>query len=74
MALSQPIQLTVTPGDRGLAITGAAGKLVVEWSNSGARLQVAPALDGPWQTIAGAVSPYTLPPTAPAQFLRLMLP
>lgn len=49
------------------------GSLTVTWSGSGV-LEASPSLDGPWQTVNGATSPFTFTPTAPVLFGRIRVP
>jgi hypothetical protein len=44
--------------------------LVLTWQEPSAVLQSAPAIDGPWAPVNGAISPYTLVPTESQQFFR----
>jgi hypothetical protein len=56
-----------------LAIGPVAGQpgLTLSWSGLGVVLEQAPTLNGPWTTVAGALSPYTPPVTGTARFFRL---
>jgi hypothetical protein len=58
---SQPDCLTIRP----VAVNGGE----IRWGSDGV-LQQAPALDGPWQDVTGATSPYSIPQGA-ARFYRL---
>jgi hypothetical protein len=42
----------------------------VQITFTGASLQSAPAITGPWTDVAGATSPYTTPATGAAKFFR----
>ena len=48
----------------------ADGSITLEWTGGGT-LQAAASITGPWQDVAGANSPYTFKPTAPALFGRI---
>ncbi len=48
----------------------ANGTITVEWTGGGT-LQAAPTVNGPWQDVAGATSPFTFTPDQPALFGRL---
>ncbi len=59
------------PSDAGtLAVRLTGGKVVLSW-DSGATLQAAEAVTGPWSDVAGATSPYQADPTGAARFYRL---
>ncbi len=59
------------PSDAGtLAVRLTGGKVVLSW-DSGATLQAAEAVTGPWTDVAGATSPYQADPTGAARFYRL---
>jgi hypothetical protein len=49
---------------------GADGKITVIWEGGGT-LQAAGSINGPWQDVTGATSPYTLTPTANMMFGRI---
>lgn len=51
----------------------ADGTLTVEWTGGGV-LEAAAAVNGPWQEVPGATSPYTLTPAAPATYGRIRVP
>lgn len=51
-----------------VALTLNGGQVSVVWT--GSALEAAPAVTGPWTTVAGAASPYTTPPSGAAQFYR----
>ena len=51
-------------------ISTAGGKITIEWSGGGT-LQAAPTLNGPWQDVTGAASPYTLSPDGTMLFGRI---
>ena len=59
---SQPDCLTIRP----VAVNGGE----IRWGSDGV-LQSAPALDGPWEDIVGAASPYTIVPQSSPRFYRL---
>jgi hypothetical protein len=69
MAVSQPINLTVSAGQMVIGITG--GHIMITWSNPAASLQTAPVVTGPWMTITGASSPYPVNSSAASAFFRL---
>jgi uncharacterized repeat protein (TIGR03803 family) len=46
--------------------------LVLTWANPAFFLQTASSITGPWTTIPGATSPYSVSVTSPAQFFRLV--
>ena len=48
----------------------ADGSIVLEWTGGGT-LQAATAVNGPWQDVTGATSPYTLKPTGTSMFGRI---
>lgn len=72
--VSKPIQLFVTSTADTVSIGVSGGSLVIVWGDASAMLQSAPGLSGPWSTIIGATSPYTVSPTAPVQYYRLLIP
>lgn len=47
------------------------GSITIQWTGGGT-LQTAPAVTGPWQNVAGATSPYTVTPTTPGWFSRIL--
>jgi hypothetical protein len=47
-----------------------AGNAIINWGGSG-NLQEAPAVTGPWTTLTGAGSPYTVPASQAARFYRV---
>lgn len=53
-----------------LAISQAGGQVTVTWPGTGT-LESAPAVTGPWNPVAGAASPYSVPATAAATYYRL---
>jgi hypothetical protein len=64
---------TVTvPTPRLIGKRDANGSLVLEWTGNGT-LQAAPTVNGPWDDVPGAKSPYPLKPTAPAMFGRVIV-
>lgn len=52
-------------------VLNADGTLTVHWTGGGT-LQAAPTVNGPWQDVAGAASPYTFTPTADMLFGRIV--
>ena len=48
----------------------ADGTITIKWTGGGT-LQTAAAVNGPWQDVSGAPSPYTLTPTAAMTFGRI---
>lgn len=52
-----------------LAISQSGGKVIVQWEQG--TLQSRSGLDGSWQDVSGAASPYTVPAGASVQFFRL---
>ncbi|MBI4325434.1 MAG: hypothetical protein HY674_09235, partial [Chloroflexi bacterium] len=62
-------ELAVPPPVR-LEIALKLGKVEVSWTGTGA-LEEAEAVTGPWTTVAGAASPFTVTPTAQQKFYRL---
>jgi hypothetical protein len=67
--------LNVPPVPR-LAITRSAGNVQVAWSPAAAGqvLQGAPALTGPWSTIANAANPYVTAASGPMRYFRVVAP
>jgi hypothetical protein len=63
LTLPAPNVLAIVPGDTGGILC---------WTGSGI-LQSAPSLDGPWNDITGATSPYVVGYDLPQQFFRLRL-
>ena len=61
----------VPPPSTTISITRAEGSIVLSWQ-SGVLLQ-APTLNGPWTTVGGAVSPYTIPISSGSQFYRVLV-
>ena len=61
---SSPILISITRGGAGWSI---------EW-NGGGRLQSAASLDGNWETIDGAISPFPVTPAGRARFYRAFNP
>jgi hypothetical protein len=55
-----------------LNINRSGNNVVLSWANPSAILESAPALNGPYATIPGATSPYTVPAGAQEQFFRLI--
>ena len=51
-------------------VKNADGSITITWTGGGS-LEAALSLDGPWQTVPGATSPFTFSPGAPAQFGRI---
>jgi len=49
----------------------ANGSLTITWTGGG-KLQAAPSLSGPWTDVGGAASPFTVTPSADAQFARIV--
>jgi hypothetical protein len=49
------------------------GSVTLEWTGGGT-LEAATSVQGPWQAVTGATSPYTFTPTAPAMFGRIKKP
>ncbi len=64
-----PLNQPTTPGPLTVALQG--GKVVVSWPGTGATLQSASAVNGPWTNEAGAASPYQVTPSGGAKFYRL---
>jgi hypothetical protein len=48
------------------------GSITVEWTGGGV-LQSAPTINGPWEDVAGATSPFTFTPPVPNLFGRIIL-
>ena len=48
--------------------------MVLEWPGTGAQLQSAGRITGPWNPIANAVSPHVVNPNEKSQFYRLRVP
>lgn len=48
--------------------------LELEWAISGATLEEAPSVGGPWTVVDGATSPMVIPPVGPGKFFRLTYP
>ena len=46
--------------------------LIVSWDDSALTLQSAPTVNGPWTTVPGATSPYTVGLTNPMQFFQVV--
>jgi hypothetical protein len=61
--------LSAAPSTNPLAISLVAGKVSMTWS--GGNLQEASYSTGPFQDVAGAVSPYTVSADGPSRFYRL---
>ncbi len=55
-----------------VTITRNGANVVLTWSNSSYSLQSASVVTGPYTTISGATSPYTVPATAAQQYFRLV--
>ncbi len=53
-----------------LTIVRSAEGIVINWTGTGT-LEEAGAVTGPWTTVAGAASPFTVTPTAQQKFYRL---
>lgn len=51
-----------------IALVG--GNVRISWEGAG-RLQSAPSINGPWSDVAGATSPYSVPPTGSQMYFRL---
>ena len=64
-AISRPI-LSVQPSGN--------GNLTVSWTASGAVLQSASEVTGPWTAVSSAASPYVVPTDKPHCFYRLFVP
>jgi hypothetical protein len=60
----------ITPAPE-LSITRSGNNVVLSWTGAGYVLQSASAVNGPYTTISGATSPYTVPASARQQFFRL---
>jgi hypothetical protein len=56
------------------AIASGNGSLTISWTASGAILQSAPEITGPWTDVSGAASPYLLPTDKPRCFYRVYVP
>lgn len=54
-----------------LKINRSGNNVVLSWANASAILETAPSLNGPYTTVPGASSPYTVPASAQEQFFRL---
>ena len=54
-----------------LDIAQTNANVVITWTNSGAVLQSANVLPGPWSVVTGAISPRVVSPTNPIEFFRL---
>ena len=54
-----------------LNISASGKNVVLTWATTPDVLQSAPAVNGPYTTIVGATSPYSVPATAAQQFFRL---
>ncbi len=54
-----------------LSVKPTKGFVVIEWAATGAVLQSADSVTGPWGDIPNAISPYLVTPTASMQFYRL---
>jgi hypothetical protein len=52
------------------AALAAGGNITLTWTGSGA-LQSAPAVTGPWTTVAGKTSPATVPASLQAEYFRI---
>ncbi len=67
--LTLPIIVSPSPIPVDFQVTG--GALVLSWTNAAFSLQSASIVTGIYNTVSGAVSPYTVPPTNSQQFFRL---
>ena len=72
VAISQPIQLTLTTTPLSIVVSGSS--VTITWTDSSAVLQSAPTLSGPWTTITGATSPYKTSTTGKMLYYRLLHP
>jgi hypothetical protein len=61
----------VPPPGTIISLTQAEGSIVLSWQ-SGVLLQ-APTPNGPWTTVGGATSPYTVPTSSGSEFYRVLL-
>jgi hypothetical protein len=66
------VQIVSAPLPPTLNIQPAGANLQLTWTNSGCLLLQATNLAGPWTTNAGAASPFTVTPTNPCAFYRLL--
>jgi hypothetical protein len=66
------VQIVSAPLPPTLNIQPAGANLQLTWTNSGCLLLQATNLAGPWITNAGAASPFTVTPTNPCAFYRLL--
>jgi hypothetical protein len=48
------------------------GNVVITWDEAGATLQSADAVTGPWNNVAGATSPYSIPASGTQKYFRLV--
>jgi hypothetical protein len=48
------------------------GNIVITWDETGATLQSADAVTGPWNNVAGATSPYSIPASGTQKYFRLV--
>jgi hypothetical protein len=66
------LRVAAVPPERPpIQVTFTGGLLVLAWP-SGCTLQSANSLLGPWSAVPGAVSPYSVIPTDPTKFYRLV--
>jgi large repetitive protein len=68
--ISVSVSSAVTPIP--LTVSVASGHPVITWTNASFNLQSATNVFGPWTTISGATSPYSISTTNPAGFFRLV--
>jgi hypothetical protein len=67
----QLVPSTAAPQPRFTSIVkNADGSLTVAWEGGGV-LQAAPTVSGPWETVGGAASPFTLAPTEAMLYGRI---
>ena len=50
----------------------SGNKIILSWANSGMKLQSAPAANGPYNDVPGAMSPYSANIAGNQQFFRLV--
>jgi hypothetical protein len=55
-----------------LEISRSGNQVILSWTNSSFSLQSATNVTGPYETVTGAVSPYTNSPSASQEFFRLL--
>jgi len=55
-----------------LKIGQSKGRVVLSWADAPGILQSAPAVNGPYMTVPGAISPYTVPAAGAQEYFRLV--